>query len=160
MKIFIRTTCERSLEQFKDLDYELLIDKEKIGCRGYFEQLKYLATIEDDILLLEDDIKLRPSFFECLNSLIEMSNNRYIINMSHPNGIIKLFEPDKFFWTRAVYYPKGSISKFMQNYTDDYLSVSKYYDKIQQTLMTEKYIGVPSIMNVIDLDTPSLMNYK
>ena len=114
----------------------------------------------------KDMIKSYPfSFFSTKLNIIPInekikSNNRYIINMSHPNGIIKLFEPDKFFWTRAVYYPKGSISNFMQNYTDDCLSVSKYYDKIQQTLMTEKYISVPSIMNIIDLDTPSLMNYK
>ena len=73
------------------------------------------------------------------------------LNIIHINEKIK---------SRAVYYPKGSISKFMRNYTDDCLCISKYYDKIQQTLMTEKYIGVPSIMNVIDLDTPSLMNYK
>ena len=160
MKIFIRTTGERSLEQFKDLDYVVLMDKEKTGCRGYFEQLKYLSTLNEDILLLEDDIKLKNNFFNCLNDLVEMTSNRYIINMSQPNGIIKLFEPNKFFWTRAVYYPKGSISKFMQYYTEDSLNVSKYYDKIQQTLMKEKYVGVPSIMNIIDLNIPSLMNYK
>ena len=99
MKIFIRTTGERSLEQFKDLDYVVLMDKEKTGCRGYFEQLKYLATLGEDILLLEDDIKLKKSFMTCLNDLIEISNNRYIINMSQPNGVIKFFEPKDFFWT-------------------------------------------------------------
>ena len=160
MKIFIRTTGERSLEQFKDLDYVVLMDKEKTGCRGYFEQLKYLATLGEDILLLEDDIKLKKSFMTCLNDLIEISNNKYIINMSQPNGVIKFFEPKDFFWTRAVYYPKGSIEKFMSNYTEDYLKLDKYYDKIQQHLLVEKYIGVPSIMNIIDLDLKPLMNYK
>lgn len=160
MKIFIRTTGERSLEQFKNLDYVVLMDKEKTGCRGYFEQLKYLSTLDEDILLLEDDIKLKKSFFNCLNDLVEMTNNRYVINMSQPNGVVKFFEPKDFFWTRAVYYPKGSIEKFMTNYNEDYLKLDKYYDKIQQHLLVDKYIGVPSIMNIIDLDIPSLMDYK
>ena len=160
MKIFIRTTGERSLEQFKDLDYTVLMDKEKTGCKGYFKQLQHLATLDEDILLLEDDIKLKKSFMTCLNDLIEMSNNKYIINMSQPNGVIKFFEPKHFYWTRAVYYPKGSIKEFMANYTEDMLNLSKYYDIIQQSLMTSKYIGVPSIMNVIDTGDKSLMNYK
>lgn len=160
MKIFIRTTGERSLEQFKDLDYVVLMDKEKTGCRGYFEQLKYLATLGEDILLLEDDIKLKKSFIPCLNDLVEMTSNKYIINMSQPNGVIKFFEPKDFFWTRAVYYPKGSIAKLMKNYNEDMLNISKYYDIIQQSLLEDKYIGVPSIMNIIDLEMKSLMNYK
>lgn len=159
MKIFIRTTGERTLEQFKDLDYVVLMDREKTGCKGYFKQLQELSKIDDDILLLEDDIKLKKSFMDCLNDLIEMTNNKYIINMSQPNGIVKFFEPKDFFWTRAVYYPKGSIADFMKNYSEDLLNVSKYYDVIQQHLLKDKYIGVPSIMNIIDLGVKSLMNY-
>lgn len=48
----------------------------------------------------------------------------------------------------------------MENYTEDMLKLDKYYDKIQQHLLVRKYIGVPSIMNIIDLDVPSLMDYK
>lgn len=160
MKIFIRTTGERSLEQFKDLEYTPLLDKEKTGCKGYFKQLQYLSTLNDDILLLEDDIILKKSFMKCLNDLIEMSNNKYIVNMSQPHGVLQFFNPKQFFWTRAVYYPKGSISKFMSKYDESYLNLSKYYDVIQQSLMTEKYIGCPSIMNIIDTGDKSLMNYK
>lgn len=160
MKIFIRTTGERSLDQFKNLDYEILMDKEKTGCKGYFEQLKYLATIKEDILLLEDDIKLKQSFMPCLYSLIEMSNNKYIINMSQPSNVLMFFNPNEFYWTRAVYYPKGSIKKFMKKYNENLLTLDKYYDKIQQRLLLNKYIGVPSIMNIIDLDLKSLMNYN
>lgn len=160
MKIFIRTTGERSLEQFKDLDYTVLMDKEKTGCKGYFKQLKDLSKIEDDILLLEDDIILKKSFVICLNDMIEMTNNQYIINMSQPNGVVKLFEPKSFYWTRAVYYPKGSIKEFMINYKEDMLSISKYYDVIQQHLMKNRYIGVPSIMNIIDTNDKSLMDYS
>lgn len=97
MLIFIRTTGERSLKQFENLNYQVLMDKEKTGCKGYFKQLEYLSTLDDDILLLEDDIKLRPSFMTCLKDIIEMSDNKYIINMSQPNGTIRLFEP-KFFY--------------------------------------------------------------
>lgn len=160
MLIFIRTTGERTLEQFKNIEYTLLLDKEKTGCKGYFEQLKHLATLDDDILLLEDDIILKKSFMNCLNDLIEMTNNKYIINMSQPNGVVKLFEPKQFYWTRAVYYPKGSLNKLMMNYSEDMLSISKYYDVIQQSLMFDKYIGVPSVMNIIDTGGKSLMNYK
>ena len=160
MKIFIRTTGERSLEQFKDLEYGILMDKERTGCKGYFKQLNELAKYKDDILLLEDDIKLKSNFFEVLNDLIKISRNKYIINMSQPNGSIKLFKPKEFFWTRAVYYPKGSIKKFMKYYSEEDLKISKYYDIIQQSLMTKDYIGVPSIMTIIDLGEKSLMNYK
>lgn len=160
MKIFIRTTGDRSLEQFKDLDYTPLMDRERTGCKGYFKQLQELSLIEDDILLLEDDIKLKKSFFQCLNDVIEMSNNKYIINMSQPNGVIRFFEPKDFFWTRAVYYPKGSIKEFMEDYTEEYLKLDVYYDKIQQHLLKNKYIGVPSIMNIIDLELPPIMKYN
>lgn len=159
MQIFIRTTGERSLEQFKDLDYTVLMDKERTGCVGYFKQLKELSNIEDDILLLEDDIKLRPWFMDSLKDLINISNNKYIINMSQPYATIRLFDPNRFYWTRAVYYPKGSIAKFMKNYNLDKLNLSKYYDIIQQDLMEDPYIGVPSIMNIIDLNYKSLMKY-
>jgi hypothetical protein len=160
MQIFIRTTGDRSIEQFGNLDYKVLMDKERTGCRGYFKQLQQLKSIDDDILLLEDDIKLRKNFFECLNSLIEMTNNRYIINMSQPTGGIKLCNPADFMWTRAVYYPKGSISSFMKNYSDDSLEVSQYYDKIQATLMTDKYVGCPSAMTIIDLNLKPIMTYE
>ena len=160
MQIFIRTTGDRSIEQFGNLDYKVLMDRERTGCRGYFEQLQQLKKIDDDILLLEDDIRLRDNFFECLLSLIEMTDNKYIINMSQPTATIKLFQPKDFFWTRAVYYPKGSIAEFMSNYTEECLNYSQYYDKIQATMMQDKYVGVPSIMTIIDLDFPSIMTYS
>ena len=159
MKIFIRTTGERSLKQFDKIEYKILLDEQKTGCKGYFEQLKTLSTIDDDILLLEDDIQLKKTFFKCLNDIIEMTNNKYIVNMSQPSGLIQLCEPKQFYWTRAVYYPKDSIKNFMSNYDESYLNESKYYDIIQQRLLIDKYIGVPSIMNIIDLDLPSIMKY-
>lgn len=159
MKIFIRTTGERDISQFKDLEYQLLMDKKKTGCKGYFTQLEYLSSLEDDILILEDDISLKKSFFRCLEDLIKMSGNKYIINMSQPNGVVGFFEPKDFFWTRAVYYPKGAIKDFMSNYSDCLLDISPYYDVIQQHIMKNKYIGVPSVMNIIDLERDSLMNY-
>ena len=159
MRIFMRTTGERSLEQFSGLNYEVLMDAERTGCVGYFKQLMCLAEVDDDILLLEDDIKLKDNFFECLNSLVEMSDNKYIINMSQPKATLKLYAPTDFSWTRAVYYPKGSIKKFMKNYTDECLKVSQYYDKIQATLMEDKYIGSPSVMTIVDLNLPHLMKY-
>lgn len=159
MKIFIRTTGERSLTQFDKIEYEILLDEQKTGCKGYFEQMKKLSTIDDDVLLLEDDIQLKKTFFKCLNDTIEMSNNKYIINMSQPSAIIQLCEPKQFYWTRAVYYPRESIKKFMAKYDESYLNESKYYDIIQQHLLIDKYIGVPSIMNLIDLNLPSIMTY-
>lgn len=160
MKIYIRTTGDRSLKQFETLEYTALLDKERTGCSGYFKQLQELSNIDDNILLLEDDIKLRPWFMDSLNDLIKISKNKYIINMSQPYATIRLFEPKNFIWTRAVYYPKGSIAKFMKNYTEDMLKLDKYYDKIQSHLLVDKYIGVPSIMNIIDIKCKSLMNYK
>ncbi len=160
MKIFIRTTGERSLDQFNDINYEVLMDKEKTGCAGYFKQMKQLSEIDDNILLLEDDIVLKNNFFDCLNSLIEISNNNYIINMSQPTATLKLFDPKDFVWTRAVYYPKNSIAEFMKNYSEDYLKLSQFYDKIQAVLMEDRYIGSPSIMTITDLCLVSLMNYK
>lgn len=160
MKIFIRTTGERSLDQFNNISYEVLLDKERTGCKGYFNQLKQLSSYNDDVLILEDDIKLKSNFFRVLEDMIEISGNKYIINMSQPTASVRLFEPKEFFWTRAVYYPKGSIKEFMNNYSDDCLEISKYYDVIQQYLMINKYLGIPSIMTIVDLDCKSLMNYK
>ena len=37
MKIFIRTTGERSLKQFGNLNYQVLLDEKKTGCRGFFK---------------------------------------------------------------------------------------------------------------------------
>lgn len=159
MKIFVRTTGERSLEQFTDIEYTPLVDKEKTGRRGYFNQLKHLSTLEDDILILEDDIKLKKCFMTCLNDLVEATSNKYIINMSQPCNTIKLCEPKEFFWTRAVYYPKGSIKEFMKNYTDDMADSEPFWDRVQQKLMTKKYLGVPSIINVIDLNLASVTDH-
>ena len=126
----------------------------------FFKQLKYLSTLEDDILLLEDDIKLRPNFFSVLNDLIKLSQNNYIINMSQPTDRVYILKPQNFIWTRAVYYPKGSIAKFIKKYSKESLKISEYYDKIQATLMEEEYIGCASVMTIIDLNLKSLMDYS
>ena len=58
------------------------------------------------MLLLEDDIKLKKSFMPCLNDLIEMTSNKYIINMSQPNGVLsfkkKTLKKVFLFWVNEV----------------------------------------------------------
>ena len=56
MRYYIRTTGERTIdESFSQIKYELLVDKEHNARKSFVEQLEYLATLDEDVVLLEDD---------------------------------------------------------------------------------------------------------
>jgi hypothetical protein len=103
IKYFVRTTCERTFNY--DLNYELLVDKEKKPVDSFIEQLKYISQY--DSVLLEDDLILCEDFQNKIEAVIAQ----------YPNDIINFFyRPFEYFsthyittyaWNQCTYYPKG-----------------------------------------------------
>ena len=73
MKIYIRTTGERKLDESIERElgsnYELLFDKEHQPVDSFINQLKIIS--KDDSLLLEDDVILCYNFLDEVNKAIE-----------------------------------------------------------------------------------------
>lgn len=107
IKYFVRTTEERTFDY--DLNYELLVDKEKKPVESFINQLKYISQY--DSVLLEDDLILCEKFKDKIEEVIKQYPN-YIINFfTDPDVYFLTHINDTFYYNQCTYYPKGIALK-------------------------------------------------
>lgn len=107
IKYFVRTTEERSFDY--DLNYELLVDKEKKPVESFIKQLKYISQY--DSVLLEDDLILCKDFKDKIEDVIKQYPNDIINFFYNPANYFSTHYDGSFSWNQCTYYPKGVALK-------------------------------------------------
>lgn len=106
VKFYVRTTLERKLDKsFSQIEYELLIDREHNARKSFVEQLEYLATLDEDVVILEDDVILCRNFLDKINNVIEKYKENIINFFYSPSRYMKTQLQYVFCWNQCVYYP-------------------------------------------------------
>lgn len=103
IKYFVRTTQERTFNY--ELNYELLVDKEKKPVESFIKQLKYISRY--DSVLLEDDLILCKDFKDKIEDVIKQYPNDIINFFYNPNTYFTTHYGSAFCWNQCTYYPKG-----------------------------------------------------
>lgn len=103
IKYFVRTTRERTFNY--ELDYELLVDKEKKPVESFIKQLKYISQF--DSVLLEDDLILCKDFKNKIEDAIKRYPNDIINFFQNPEYYFETGYDSHFLWNQCTYYPKG-----------------------------------------------------
>lgn len=164
MKYYVRTTEERSLNNFSNINYIKLVDSEKNPVKSMIEQLKEISN--DNSVFMEDDIILCEDFINKIENII----NHF------PNDIINFyFQPLKyqitgkqlgknFVFNQCVYYPKGvakQIAEEMENILKTNFKFEQY-DKLQAKAMSNLGINFISYkpMLVQHIGNKSLLGNK
>ena len=156
MKYIVRTTLERNLHQsFNQLKYELLIDKEHKIKEIFIEQLK---TINDDVVLMEDDIILCRNFKERIEEVINEHKDEDIINFFSLPMIFYLSKYKLFSYNQCTYYSKSFLEKVIEFYNDKNICNYTPENYIQNFLKTnEVFTYRPCLVQHIDTNT--LLNH-
>ena len=103
IKYFVRTTGDRLFEY--DLEYEKLIDTERIPVKSFIDQLKYIS--QWDSVLLEDDLILCKDFEKKIKEVINQHPNKIINFFTRPREWFTTHESCIFAYNQCTYYPKG-----------------------------------------------------
>lgn len=107
MKYYVRTTGERVLDSsYNQIKYELLVDKEHKPNESFIEQLIMISG-DDDVVLLEDDLKLCKDFKKKIEAEIAKHPNNVINFFSRPEDYYTSHFSDDFLYNQCTYYPKG-----------------------------------------------------
>lgn len=140
IKYFVRTTGEREFNY--DLDYELLVDKEKKPVESFINQLKHISQY--DSVLLEDDLILCKDFKFKMEEVIKQYSN-YIINFfTAPDEYFTTRMNNTFYYNQCTYYPKGIASKLAAEMEKVYKRMPRaQYDVIEHNALT--HLGIPNI---------------
>lgn len=109
MKIFIRTTNERALDESikRELgdDFTLLIDLEHNSGKAFVKQLDIIN--EYDSVVLEDDVILCKDFKKRIEEVINTYPNELINFFTQPTTYFPTKKLSFFCYNQCVYFPKG-----------------------------------------------------
>jgi GR25 family glycosyltransferase involved in LPS biosynthesis len=107
IKYYVRTTGERDFDYSNEIEYEVLVDKERNPGKHFLDSLKHIKN--ENAVLMEDDIVLCKDFKREIEKVI----NKY------PDTIINFFpDPFDYFTThlsdnsrqnQCTYFPKGIL---------------------------------------------------
>lgn len=154
VKYFVRTTGERSFNY--DLNYELLVDKEKKPVESFISQLKYISQY--DSVLLEDDLILCKDFKDKIEDVIKQYPNDIINFFYNPNTYFTTHYDSNFCWNQCTYYPKGIALKLAEAIEPLHKSMPKIqYDMLENNALNR--LGIchvqyrPCLVQHVDNDT-------
>lgn len=159
MKYFIRTTGERTLdESFSQIKYELLVDKEHNARKSFVEQLEYLATLDEDVVLLEDDLILCRNFKQRIEEVISKYKDKVINFFYNPTYWYKYYFTYSFNWNQCVYYSKEILPELAKAMREAY---TKYpntpHDELEGAVLSKLRIRTciprPCLVQHLDLNT-------
>lgn len=159
MKIYIRTTGERKLDESIEReignDYQLLIDKEHRPVDSFIEQLKIISN--EDSLLLEDDIILCKDFLKEVKKAIRKWEGFVINFYTYPfQYMTTVLWGQPFCFNQCTYYPKG-ISEKIANKMIELRKPYSQYDVLESNAMVAleilHVVYRPCLVQHIDKDT-------
>lgn len=134
MIIYVLTNGVREIdESYKQIDYNLYYDINNLPHACYINLLKDVKDKDDDILILEDDLKLCKNFIDKITPVINEYKDKIINFFWQPMRNVKhtTIETKGFCYTQCVYYPKGMINKFYNDLQEPNFS---YARNIRQAL--------------------------
>ena len=154
MKYFVRTTGERTLhESFSQIKYELLVDKEHNARKSFLE---YLATLNCDCVIFEDDIILCKDFKNRFKTIVKEHSKDVINFFFSPNRYFPSRYTVFFNWNQGVYYPKSVLKKLSVKMRELYTQYPDVpHDELEgQALLSlgiKTYLPRPCLIQHIDL---------
>ena len=132
MKFFVRTTGDRKLDNsYNQIDYELLIDEKHNNKLAFAEQVNYLATLNVDVVILEDDLYLCKGFKSKIQKVINEQSNDIINFFYEPKRYFSESYCDSFIWNQCVYYPKHIVKLLSDNSKMFTLNFTRHHDRIE-----------------------------
>ena len=145
MKYYVRTTGERDLSAYENLDYTPLFDYEHKPVESFIKQMRIISKTNS--LFMEDDIILCENFEEKVQEVVKRYPNQVINFFYQPlaylfTGKVK---GEKFLYNQCVYYPKGIAKKIadeMERLVEEGIKWTQY-DEIQAVAM--KNLGIDFI---------------
>ena len=164
MLYFVRTTGERALDKsFSQIDYELLIDKEHQPIKSFINQLEYLGTLNDDVVLLEDDIILCKDFKNQIEKAIQQYPNKVINFFCKYNEYFEIRESDVFSNNQCTYYPKEIAIK-IANMMRMFPFYSQSYSEIENWALKQLNITHiqyrPCLVQHLEIDKSLIQKHK
>lgn len=145
IKYYVRTTLERRLDStYSQVDYELLIDKEHNARKSFVEQLEYLATLDDDVVILEDDLILCKDFKYLIEEVINQYKNNIINFFYNPGYYFTTHLSETFNWNQCVYYPNSLLKILAKEMRHQYA----LYPNVQHDVVEGRalcMLGIPVV---------------
>ena len=137
MKYYVRTTGERDLSAYKELDYTPLYDYEHKPVKSFIEQMRIISKTNS--LFMEDDIILCKDFEKKVAEVIKQYPNKIINFFFQPLAYLFSGEVEgkKFLYNQCVYYPRGIAKKIadeMERLVEEGIKWTQY-DEIQAVAM-------------------------
>lgn len=128
MKIYVLTNGVRDLDKSYDRElknYTIYLDLSNNPHKCYIDLLN-MAREEEDILILEDDLKLCVNFLQHIKEEVKKYSS-YIINFFWQplRNIGTTIETKGFCYTQCVYYPKGMINNFFKDLKEPNFNYAK-----------------------------------
>lgn len=142
IKYFVRTTGDRKFKY--NLDYQLLVDKEKKPVESFIKQLKAISSF--DSVLLEDDLKLCRNFKERIEEVIRQYPKDIINFFYAPYSYFPTHVCKKFFFNQCTYYPKELTLKIANKMEEIHNSLEEkvQYDVLENMALNE--LGIRHIV--------------
>lgn len=165
MRYFVRTTGERTLdESFSQIEYELLVDKEHNARKSFVEQLEYLATLDEDVVILEDDVILCKNFKQRIEEVISTYDDKVINFFYNPTYWYQYYFTYSFNWNQCVYYSKEILPKLSKSMREAYTQYPNVpHDELEGYVLSKLKIRTciprPCLVQHIDKDT-LIQKYK
>lgn len=165
MRYFVRTTGERTLdESFSQIEYELLVDKEHNARKSFVEQLEYLATLNEDVVILEDDVILCKNFKQRIEKVISTYDDKVINFFYNPTYWYQYYFTYSFNWNQCVYYSKEILPKLSKSMREAYTQYPNVpHDELEGYVLSKLKIRTciprPCLVQHIDKDT-LIQKYK
>ena len=158
IKYFVRTTNERQLHvSYYQIDYELLVDKEHKPVESFISQIKMLAKLNEDIVILEDDLILCRNFSTKIEEIIKLYKDKIITFFYQPKDYIHTGKLVRFIWHQCVYYPKQIVKQLAENIEQIYEhSKLVHYDMLVFLTLkytVEYYTYRPCLVQHLDFNT-------
>lgn len=156
MRYFVRTTGERTLdESFSQIKYELLVDKEHNARKSFVEQLECLATLDEDVVILEDDIILCKDFDSRLKKCLEETNAKIVNFFYDPLRYYKSRKTRCLLWNQCIWYSKSILKDLSVKMRELYTKHPEQpHDEVENeavnSLFLSVYVPRPCLVQHID----------
>lgn len=158
MLTILRTILNRDSSHLHQYVDYICIDRRMEGCKSFVDQLLLMNKLDDDILFLEDDIRLSPTQYEFILTVIK-DNPDTLINFSSRKGRDGMYHSDTFQFTQCVYFPRRILRDIVNNLdVDDFLSCT-HYDIALRKLLKEDYLSIFYTKAITDMQLHSVMKY-
>lgn len=158
MLTILRSVPTRSIDHLTPYVDLVFVDRMMTGCQSFVNQLYFMASLNDDVLFLEDDIKLSNHHISFIEDTIR-NNPDILINFSSRRVNDGIVPPFTFQFTQCVYFPKRVLTKIIGNLDVDNFLKFSHYDAALREIIGEDYLSIYYEKAMTDMRLKSVMKY-